>query len=30
VLNKEQLEALYCAPVETVTDAAGNTAFQPG
>jgi iron complex transport system ATP-binding protein len=30
VLNKAQLEALYRAPVETVVDAAGNTAFLPG
>ena len=30
VLNKAQLEALYGAPVETVVDAAGNTAFLPG
>lgn len=30
VLNKTQLEALYRAPVETVVDAAGNTAFLPG
>ena len=30
VLNREQLEALYGAPVETVTDAAGQTAFLPG
>lgn len=30
VLNKAQLERLYGAPVETVTDAAGQTAFLPG
>ncbi len=31
VLNRAQLEALYGAPVETVTDpAAGTTAFLPG
>ena len=30
VLNKTQLEALYRAPVETVVDHAGNTAFLPG
>jgi iron complex transport system ATP-binding protein len=30
VLNKMQLEALYGAPVETVTDGAGTTAFLPG
>ncbi len=30
VLNKAQLEALYRAPVETVVDHAGNTAFLPG
>lgn len=30
VLNKAQLEALYHAPVETVTDATGNVAFLPG
>ena len=30
VLNKTQLEALYRAPVETVVDAAGKTAFLPG
>jgi iron complex transport system ATP-binding protein len=30
VLIKTQLEALYRAPVETVVDHAGNTAFLPG
>jgi iron complex transport system ATP-binding protein len=31
VLNRAQLEALYGAPVETITDAAaGRTAFLPG
>ena len=30
VLNRAQLEALYRAPVETVVDHAGNTAFLPG
>ena len=30
VLNKTQLEALYRAPVETIVDAAGKTAFLPG
>ena len=30
VLNREQLEALYGAPVETVTDLAGRSAFLPG
>ena len=30
VLNKKQLEALYRAPVETVVDAAGKSAFLPG
>ena len=31
VLNRAQLEALYGAPVETITDtAAGKTAFLPG
>jgi iron complex transport system ATP-binding protein len=30
VLNREQLEMLYRAPVETVTDAAGKLAFLPG
>lgn len=30
VLDKPQLEALYRAAVETITDAGGNTAFLPG
>jgi iron complex transport system ATP-binding protein len=30
VLTRTQLEALYGAPVETITDAAGKTAFLPG
>jgi iron complex transport system ATP-binding protein len=31
VLNRAQLEALYGAPVETITDTAvGKTAFLPG
>ena len=30
VLNREQLEKLYNAPVETVVDANGTTAFLPG
>jgi iron complex transport system ATP-binding protein len=30
VLNRSQLQALYGAPVETITDAAGRTAFLPG
>lgn len=30
VLNKAQLEQLYGAPVETIVDAAGKTAFLPG
>jgi len=30
VLNRAQLEALYGAPVETITDASGATAFLPG
>jgi iron complex transport system ATP-binding protein len=30
VLNREQLEALYGAPVETVTDPAGCSAFLAG
>ncbi len=31
VLKREQLEALYGAPVETITDAAaGKSAFLPG
>ena len=30
VLNRAQLEALYGAPVETVADPAGRTAFLPG
>jgi iron complex transport system ATP-binding protein len=31
VLNRAQLEALYGAPVETITDTvAGRTAFLPG
>jgi hypothetical protein len=31
VLTREQLEELYRAPVETVTDAtSGKTAFLPG
>lgn len=30
VLNRAQLEALYGAPVETITDAAGKIAFLPG
>lgn len=30
VPNREQLEALYSAPVETVTDPAGRRAFLPG
>ena len=30
VLNREQLQALYGAPVETITDASGATAFLPG
>ena len=28
--SRTQLEELYRAPVETVTDAAGKTAFLPG
>ena len=30
MLNREQLERLYNAPVETITDASGNVAFLPG
>ncbi|MEA3025253.1 MAG: iron complex transport system ATP-binding protein [Alphaproteobacteria bacterium] len=30
VLNRAQLEALYGAPVETITDASGRSAFLPG
>jgi iron complex transport system ATP-binding protein len=30
VLTRTQLEALYGAPVETITDAAGKIAFLPG
>jgi iron complex transport system ATP-binding protein len=30
VLNRTQLESLYGAPVETVTDPAGRSAFLPG
>ena len=30
VLNREQLEKLYNAPVETIVDANGTTAFLPG
>ena len=30
VLNREQLEKLYNAPVETIVDAGGTTAFLPG
>ena len=30
VLNREQLEKLYNAPVETITDRNGTTAFLPG
>src|SRR5438477_4162470 len=30
VLNRAQLEALYGAPVETITDMAGKSAFLPG
>src|SRR5262249_40846937 len=30
VLNPGQLQALYGAPVETVSDASGRTAFLPG
>jgi iron complex transport system ATP-binding protein len=30
VLNREQLEALYGAPVEKITDPAGGSAFLPG
>jgi iron complex transport system ATP-binding protein len=30
VLNRTQLEELYGAPVETITDTAGRIAFLPG
>jgi iron complex transport system ATP-binding protein len=30
VLNREQMEALYGAPVETITDPGGRSAFLPG
>jgi iron complex transport system ATP-binding protein len=30
VLNRPQLEALYRAPIETIIDRAGKTAFLPG
>jgi iron complex transport system ATP-binding protein len=30
VLNRAQLEVLYGAPVETITDVAGKIAFLPG
>ena len=31
LVNRQQLEALYGAPVETIVDqAAGKTAFLPG